>query len=222
VSTLLRNIVHVVVEQQTYLNVLYLLLGLPLGIIYFTFLVTGFSLAGGLLIIYAGIPILLLTFAGILLMAEFERVLVRQMLGKGIPSVPGPDVAGAENIWQNLWGRIKFHFRDRITWTALVYLLARFPIGIGTFTIAVTLLALSLWFILMPILAPIQGYNVSPEEADWVSWFVGDWKLDTFAEGLIFTAIGIPLWIGSLHLCNALASFSAEFAQTMLSRRTPD
>ena len=53
-----------VIEPQSYVNILYLFLVFPLGIVYFMFLVTGLSLGFGLLIIWAGIPILMLVLMG--------------------------------------------------------------------------------------------------------------------------------------------------------------
>ena len=42
-GTILKNFFTVFLKGQTYLNMLYLLLSFPLGIIYFVILITGFS-----------------------------------------------------------------------------------------------------------------------------------------------------------------------------------
>ena len=44
----------VALRSQTYLNLVYLLLAFPLGVFYFTLLVTGISLGFGLLIVWIG------------------------------------------------------------------------------------------------------------------------------------------------------------------------
>ncbi len=62
-----------VAHPQTYLNIVYLLLGLPLGIAYFVFLVTGISLGFGLLVIGVGIHILVLVLAVSWALCQFER-----------------------------------------------------------------------------------------------------------------------------------------------------
>ena len=54
----------VLIDPQSYVNILYLLLSFPLGIAYFVFLVTGISLGFGLLIIWVGVPILALFWLG--------------------------------------------------------------------------------------------------------------------------------------------------------------
>ena len=66
---------HFLIEKQTYLNLVYLLLAFPLGIAYFVFLVTGFSLGFGLIVTFLGIPILLGMLAATWGIAAFERQL---------------------------------------------------------------------------------------------------------------------------------------------------
>ena len=51
----------------------YLVLGLPLGIAAFTIVVTGLSLAAGLLITLAGIPVLVATLLAVRGLAALER-----------------------------------------------------------------------------------------------------------------------------------------------------
>ena len=106
----------------------------------------------------------------------------------------------------NLLAKLKALFLDRTTWSGVVYLLARFPIGIATFTIAVTLLAISggsatLWIF----------YR-------WVEWDFGSWKIDTMSEALMFLLPGIFLFFVSLHVMNWLGSLSVAFEKAMISR----
>ncbi len=75
----------VVIEPQSYLNILYLLLSFPLGIAYFVFLVTGISLGFGLAIIWLGIPILALVLAASWVLYQFERLLAIHLLKEGAP-----------------------------------------------------------------------------------------------------------------------------------------
>ena len=70
---------------QTYRNIAYLMLGLPLGIAYFVFLVTGFSLGAGLAVTLAGIPVLLLVLIGSRVLCTFERQVSDKVLGVHIP-----------------------------------------------------------------------------------------------------------------------------------------
>ncbi|GER87484.1 hypothetical protein KDW_16460 [Dictyobacter vulcani] len=51
--------------RQTLGNMLYLLLAFPLGLIYFVLMVVGLSVGASTLIIWIGLPILLLTMIGL-------------------------------------------------------------------------------------------------------------------------------------------------------------
>jgi hypothetical protein len=62
------------------------LIGLPLGIAYFTWLVTGLSLGAGLAITIVGIPLLTLVLATVRPLQEGERVMANVLLGTDIPA----------------------------------------------------------------------------------------------------------------------------------------
>ena len=69
----LFRFIRVMVDLQAYLNVGYLVITFPLGVFYFVFLVSGLSLGLSTVIIWVGIPILLLTSIGWCSLASFER-----------------------------------------------------------------------------------------------------------------------------------------------------
>ncbi len=115
----------VVVKEQSYLNLIYLLLAFPLGLFYFVFLVTGLSLGFGLLIIWIGIPILLLMLVAWWGLTAFERQLAILLLHVDISPMSLESAKG-----QGIWERLKAHLSNPITWKGLVYLFAKFPLGI--------------------------------------------------------------------------------------------
>ncbi|MCK5645321.1 MAG: sensor domain-containing protein, partial [Anaerolineales bacterium] len=65
----------VVLSKQAYLNLLYLLAAFPLGIFYFVFLISGLSTGISLVIIWVGIPILLLVGIAWWGLANLERIM---------------------------------------------------------------------------------------------------------------------------------------------------
>ena len=75
-------------ERRTYLILLYLVLGLPLGVFEFTLMVTGFSLGLGLLITLLGIPVLIGTLLVAHALATFERRLAWSLLDAPMPALP--------------------------------------------------------------------------------------------------------------------------------------
>jgi len=73
-QNIFARIFGVFIDPRTYGGILYQLLALPLGIVYFTLLVTGFSLGIPLILIWVGIPILLLVMVMAWGLTAFERV----------------------------------------------------------------------------------------------------------------------------------------------------
>ena len=111
-------------DPQTYRNLLYLVLALPLGIAYVAILGAGLSAGAGLAVILIGLAILLATLFAIRGMAALERMLARRLLRVAIhPPIEG----GIDLAWRE---RVPIWLRDPVTWKSLVYLLAKLPMGI--------------------------------------------------------------------------------------------
>ncbi len=208
----------VVADPQSYLNIVYLLLGLPLGIAYFVFLVTGISLGFGLLVIWVGVPILVLVLAGSWVMCQFERVLAVGLLNEDIPPVARKDASGqgefgnpslssGERLLIGAWRRLRAHLTSRLTWTGLFYLFLRFPVGIASFTIAVTLISVTFGLLGAPLYYWVD---------DGIE--IGIWQVDMLWEALILTLAGIPMGFISLHLMNLTALVSGRLARVMLGK----
>ena len=115
--------VGVVANPQSYLNIVYLLMGLPLGIAYFVFLVTGISLGFGLGVLGVGLPILALVLAVSWALCQFERVLAVGLLNEDIPPVERKELSGqvdlgdtslgtGERLFIGAWRRLKAHLTD--------------------------------------------------------------------------------------------------------------
>jgi hypothetical protein len=193
------------IHGQTYLNLVYLLLAFPLGIIYFVLLILGFSLGFGLLILWVGAIILALMFVAWRACAVFERNLAVWLLHVDIPPMGSRAPAGLK-----IWDRIKANLTNPVTWKSLAYLLVKFPLGIFTFVILITLLTLTLGFLAAPAIYPLLQtgtlhVGVSVIHIDSM------WK----AIGCFF--VGVILFFPTLHIINGLAWISGRFARVMLS-----
>jgi len=209
----------VVAAPRSYLNILYLLLSFPLGIAYFVFLVTGISVGAGLVIVWVGVPILVLVLTGSWALCQLERLLAIGLLKEDIPAIarrdgsseqPAGDVPslGPEGrLLIGAWRRLKAHLADRLTWTGILYLFLKFPIGVASFVMVVTLTAVS--FSLMG--APF--YYWVDDGID-----MGIWQIDALWEALILTLVGIPAAFISLHIMNGAAYLSGRLARVMLGR----
>lgn len=199
----LNDFFGVVTHPQSYRSILYLLLGLPLGTAYFVFIVTGVSVGASLIVLaLIGIPILIGTVIVCRALMQFERYLANGLTEQQIENIP--PLPPAQGGWLP---RIKSMFKDSVTWTGMLYMLLRFPLGIATFTIAVTLIALAFGL----LFAPAWSWTSNDLE-------IGSWTLDPFPWSWLATLLGIPLVFVSFHLMNGLAHVSGLFARSMLER----
>ena len=209
----------VVAEPQSYINILYLLLSFPLGISYFVFLVTGISLGFGLVIIWVGVPILVLVLAGSWALCQLERLLAIGLLKEDIPVMARRDgsseqhedgrssLGPGERLFIAAWRRLKAHLADRLTWTGMLYLFLKFPLGIASSS------SWCSWS-----LSPLRSW--APPFYFWVDDGIdmGIWQVDTLWEALILTVIGIPAAFISLHIMNGAAFLSGRLARVMLGK----
>ena len=180
---------------RTYTNLLYLMLAFPMGLIYFIFLIVGLSLGLGLTILWVGVPILALVFAGSWGLAAMERQLAIHALGAEVPPMTQtlpPPVSAAQTFWQ----RAGAFFSNPVTWKGMAFLLVKLPLGVVSFFALVSLLATSAALILTPI-----------------AWQWGDllyvddmvWTMDTWVSPWFAGLLGVGLLFLSLNLLNGLA-----------------
>ena len=174
------------------------LLGLPLGTAYFIWLVTGLATGIGLAITIVGIPLLTLVLAGVRPLLVAERGLAMALLGSSLPPVA---VAPRAEGWL---GRLKAYWTDGTTWRGILYLLARFPIGTATFTIAVATYSAALWALAAPLLAPLGAMDL------------GFWEPDTVLEGLAFVPLGVVGLFTAGWICEAMAAMSRALIRATL------
>jgi hypothetical protein len=179
---------------RTYTNLLYLLLAFPLGLAYFIFLIVGLSLGFGLTLIWIGIPLLALVFAGSWAFAAFERQAAILLLGAAVPPMAPPPSSVARTIWQ----RTGDFFGNPVTWKGMGFLLLKLPLGVASFAAIVTLLSTSAAFLLAPL-------AVLADETGWlgVDGLVID--VSSFAGVWTCALLGLALALLSLNLLNALA-----------------
>ncbi len=199
-----RAIVAVVWDPRTYLNILYLLLSLPLGIFYFVFLVSGFAVGLGLAIVWVGLPILLLMVLAVYGLTGFERRLAIHLLGQKV--VPLRDVLPQESAWDWLKGVLT----TPATWKGLFFLLLKLPLGIVSFTATVTLLSLSLALLLSPVLV-LSGGVVD----------FGFWVGDTFLESILCSILGVFVHLIALHILNGVAWVWGWLSRVLLGKELP-
>ena len=194
------------VDGQTWMSTLYLLLTLVTGVLWFvvtfTLLVTGVST----LIIWIGIPILLFTFWVVRFAARTERSLIRTMTDIDIadPYRSIPDDS-------SFWGRWKVRAGDPATWRDLGYLWLLMPLKILWFTVVVVVWAVPLSLMATPILVAI-GLDAMMIDAGDQFLFV----IDTMGEAWVAVAIGVLLLAIVPAVVRLMAKAHAGLARALL------
>ena len=188
-------------HPQTYRNIFYLLASCPLGIFYFALLVPILLAGLGSAIAGIGIPVLFLALFVWWGLAALERQIAIWWLGIAIPPMYPPRPVGMP-----LTSWLKAHFGSSVTWTSLLYLLAKFPLGLFSFIITAGLATFSARLIFAPLPFLIDALFRHPL------------SIGGFLLSLPQVPLGLLLGFGSLYLLNGLAFLSAHFARLMLGQ----
>jgi hypothetical protein len=198
-----------VIEGQTYLNLLYLGAAFPLGVFYFVFLVSGISLGVSLSIIWVGLPILLLMGGAWWALASFERHMAVNLLKEDIPHM-----SHSHSHDTDIWQGFKQYFSNPATWKGLLYLLLKFPLGLATFVVLMTLIPLTVAFLSMPFTyETVQFFQIDLTFGSGLPV----WVIDSMGEALLGALTGLMLLPITLNITNVLTRVHAKFARIMLS-----
>jgi Putative sensor len=183
------------IDSRGWRQLLHHLLGLPLGVAYFTWLVTGMSLGLGLAITLVGIPVLTAMLASVRPLMAGERALAVALLDADLPPLAlAPRADG-------LLRRLAAYWTDGATWRGVAYLLARFAIGLFTFCVAVTAYSTVLYALAAPLLAPLAPLHL------------GFWRADTVLDGLALVPFGALALVASVWIGMAMAALSRGLIQ---------
>ncbi|MGZ4702041.1 MAG: sensor histidine kinase, partial [Ilumatobacteraceae bacterium] len=172
---------------RTWSETLHLLLDLPLGIAWFTIVVTGLSLGAGLVVLaLIGLVVLVATVFTGRLIGIVERARARVLLGVDV--APPPPARSRHD--EGNWKRIKAMLGDAPGWKGLGYGVIMLPIGIVNFTAVVTMWSIAL----AGTSYPLWGW-ATPQN-DWHGhaihgWIKTGWISGTFVVGVL-ALIAVP------------------------------
>jgi hypothetical protein len=168
--------------------------------------VTGISVGVGLVVVWVGIPILLVVAGAWWLFGAFERLQAHYLLGATVPQAP--------REWERvdgIWGKLRAHFGSGATWMDLLYLFAKLVFGTISFTLLVVAVSLVGWLLAIPYFAI---FDVPIVNGTWVPplWF-----------GILAVPLGILTFFVSLHALNGWGWVCARWAEVMFrgSRTAP-
>ncbi len=201
--SVLGKVFAVYIDPRTWRALLFMLLSLVTGIVYFTWAVTGFGLSVSLLILVFGAPLAILFLLSVRGLAWLEARLVEVLLGipmSGQPLFP----EGAVN-WLH---RSKAMLVDKRTWLSLLYLVLQMPLGVIYFTVDVALLAVSLALVAAPFVQVWIHFPVIT---------IGSAPLYVSPAWLALLEIaGLILLTVTLHLIRGVGGWHGRYAKALL------
>ncbi|MBE4736962.1 MULTISPECIES: sensor histidine kinase [Streptomyces] len=189
----------------------YVLLGLPIGILLFTYAVTMVSVGAGLLITFLGVPVLAAGLAGCRGFGALERARARALLGV--------DVAAPEPLRPRGRGALAWMgavLRSGASWRQLLYAVVQFPWSVFSFVVAVTFwtygwaaLTYPLWFWVFPVWVGQDGLQLYGDETHSV-------YLDNPFEVTVTALVGLLFTMATPWIVRGLTMVDRGMVVTLL------
>lgn len=182
--------------RRTWAELLYGLIGLPLGVLGFSLTVTFLALGAGTLVTVIGVFVLAFTVILGRWLGALDRGLLNGLLGERIQR-PRP----FRGTRRGVLGRPFSRLGDPVGWRGLAYQVVRFPLSVVTFCFTVTFWAYTLagltywiWYRFLPAQHGSDG-RMHRGASLWNTDTSGYW-LDTWPRILVTALIGVVLlWL---------------------------
>jgi hypothetical protein len=218
--SLANRIFGVGFRRRTYANLAYLLARFPLGIAYFTVLITGLSLGVGLVPMVIGVPIL----AGVLALGGYIGVIEAELLGR----LRGRDVpiSLANPTELSVTEYLKAVVTTPGNYLLVAFGFASFAVGIPLFVAITVVFSLGFTLVATPFLYWIPGVEYEftglrgTIEVGSLSVDAGSVvgaSINTLPEALAASAVGVVVCLASLHAVNLTAWLLAELTERLLT-----
>lgn len=182
---------------------LYLLLSVVTGIVYFTWTFSGISLSLAMVLLVIGLPFATLFLLSVRSIGLVEGRIIEALLGTRMPRRPVFTARG-----QGLWEQVKAVFSDGRTWLTALYMICMLPLGVLYFTVFISLLSLSISFIAAPILDLV--INEPLIQLGSTPYYPPAWLMP------LVVLAGVITFLATMHLAKAVGKLHASLAKTML------
>ena len=192
-------------DPRAWGGLVYMLISLATGTLYFSWAVTGLSTSLGVMVLIIGIPVailFLLSFRGI---AFLEGRLVEALLGERMPR--RASFTDSSLPWME---RLKLLLTGKSTWLSWIYMVLMLPLGIIYFTLAVILVSLSLAFVAAPVAAIFFDLPVMMVDSGEFYW-----ELPKYLTPLL-AILGVALATGTMHVARWIGKIHGRFAKALL------
>jgi signal transduction histidine kinase len=199
------------VNRRTWTELLYALLGLPLGIAGFVFTVVTLALSGGLLVTFIGLPLLAMSGLGARWFGSGIRALANALLGA---KVAPPNALQSR---PGLLGWLGAHLRDGAAWRARLYLVLKLPLGIATFTVAVAFYIYGLGGLTYSVWRPFTPCNTSHDgRCHRGVGYTDHYYADTPARIVVTTLVGLLVLLAAPWVVRAVVAIDRFAVRALL------
>ncbi|HEY3636866.1 MAG TPA: sensor domain-containing protein [Rhizomicrobium sp.] len=204
-----KGFFSVISDPRAYGALMFMLLALPTGIFYFVWTVVGISLSVPFLLFIFGIPFALLFLGSVRILSHIEGRVVEGLLGVRMPRRL-PAQSSAETIWQ----RIREALTDLRTWSSILYLLLRLPLGVVYFTLGVVGIVLPIALIGGSFIDLVTDRShIQMTDVPWL-----DHMFHTAPGLLMIMVIGALLIFVALHMAKGIGWLHGHLAEALLVR----
>ena len=190
-------------DPRAWGSVLYMLISLITGTLYFSWAVTGLSLSLSMIIMIFGIPLAALIFLSFRGLAWLEGRIVEALLGVRMPRRPvftRKDITWVE--------KLKAIFSSKITWFSTLFLILQFPLGIIYFVLFITLFAVGLTVLAVPV--AYFGVHLPMTIWNGMPLYLPTWSIP------LFLLAGTIILTTNMHIAKGLGSLHAKLARALL------
>jgi len=205
-KSMLGKFFAVYADWRAYTALLFMLLAFATGIFYFVWAVVGISLSASLMLLIFGIPFSLLFLSSVRLLSLVEGRIVEVMLGVRMPRRP---VHPGNGKSRPIMERVKEVFTDPRTWSTLLYMIVKLPLGIVDFVIFVFLGSLSLSLLCAPIEALFT--NGLWVDIDGFTFYSVPWIVTP-----IISVLGLILLTILMHIARGMGWVHGHLAKHLL------
>ena len=182
---------------------LYMLISLVTGVVYFTWVVTGLSLSLSLAIFIFGLLFAVFFIVSLRGLALLEGRIVEGLLGVRMPRRSLFFQKGT--TW---FDRLKTNLSDRHVWLTLVYFFLQMPLGVIYFTLIVTLFSLSIALMAAPLVQSMMGFPIISIGS--VSYYLPS------SMTPVFLLMGFLIWTLTMHLGRLIGQLHGRYAKSFL------
>ncbi|MFT3892468.1 MAG: sensor domain-containing protein [Anaerolineales bacterium] len=199
----IRRFLGVYDDPKAWGALLYMLISMITGIVYFTWVVTGLSLSLSFAIFVFGLLFAVFFTISLRGMALLEGRIIEGLLGVRMPrrSV----FLQKDMTW---FERLKANLTDKQVWLAMLYFFLQLPLGVIYFSVLVTLFALSLSFMAAPAVQSITTFPLM--SIGDAHYYLPLWSMP------LFLLLGFLIWTLTMHLGRWIGQWHGQYAKMLL------